>query len=69
MLPGTTMVPLRTGWDPNTAATPWYPHDLPEDWRLGYFSNPFWAVLVPATQWRVAGPGIAETWAWSAGRS
>jgi hypothetical protein len=57
------IVPLRTGWDPNPAAAPWYPDDLPEDWRLGYYSNAFWAVLVPARQWRNPGPGVAGSWA------
>ena len=63
MIQTTHIVPLRTGWDPNPAAPPWYPDDLPDDWRLGYFSNAFWAVLVPAAQWRAAGPAVAGRWA------
>lgn len=63
MIQPTHIVPLRTGWDPHPTAPPWYPDDLPGDWRLGYFSNAFRAVLVPATRWRRAGPGIAGIWA------
>jgi hypothetical protein len=63
MIQTTHIVPLRTGWDPNPAGAPWYPDDLPEEWRLGFYSNAFRAVLVPASQWRSAGPEVMATWA------
>jgi hypothetical protein len=63
MIQTTHIVPLRTGWDPDRAAPSWYPEDLPDDWRLGYFSNAFRAVLVPAAQWTAAGSAVAGHWA------
>lgn len=45
---------------------PWqgefYPHDLPEDWYLSYYSNEFRAVVVPAAVW--AQTGVVETERW-----
>ncbi|HID01556.1 MAG TPA: hypothetical protein EYP05_09580 [Piscirickettsiaceae bacterium] len=35
------------GWD----CEQFYPHDLPEDWRLEYYANYFSALLVPSSQW------------------
>ncbi len=29
-----------------------YPEDLPEDWRLGFYANEFNALLVPESVWR-----------------
>jgi len=29
----------------------YYPDDLPEDWRLGYYANEFPGVLIPAAVW------------------
>ena len=29
-----------------------YPEDLPEDWRLGYYSNEFNTVMIPAYYWQ-----------------
>ena len=28
-----------------------YPDDIPEEWRLGFFANEFNALLVPWSQW------------------
>ena len=58
----TRLLPLRTGWDPDPAES-WYPADLPEDWRLAYFANVAWAVLVPARQWLAPEPMPAGSWA------
>ena len=49
---------LHPGWE----AT-FYPDDLPEEWRLGYYANEFSTVLLPAEQWLAAdGEALAE-WA------
>lgn len=32
----------------------YYPDDLPADWRLDYYANEFFAVLVPHAAWRSA---------------
>jgi Protein of unknown function DUF72 len=37
---------LHPHWENN-----FYPEDLPADWRLGYYSNEFNTVLVPAFYW------------------
>ena len=29
-----------------------YPEDLPEDWRLGFYANEFNALLVPESIWQ-----------------
>lgn len=40
------------GWDNNAWQDGFYPPDLPQDWRLGYYSNRLRAVLVPFSVWR-----------------
>lgn len=37
-----------------------YPEDMPEEWRLDYYSNEYKVVLVPAAQWRAADEQVAE---------
>lgn len=39
------------GWDHQAWADSYYPEDLPESWRLSYYSNEFYGVLVPASEW------------------
>jgi hypothetical protein len=39
-----------------------YPEDLPEDWRLPYYSNEFRAVLVPTEDWRLVTDEMLEEW-------
>lgn len=39
-----------------------YPEDLPEDWRLGYYSNEFNTVLVPASYWQGLHVDECEGW-------
>lgn len=38
------------GWTPH-----FYPDDLPEDWRLGFYANEFPVVLVTHREWQSAG--------------
>jgi hypothetical protein len=56
------ILPVRTGWAPAPADTAFYPHDLPEDWRLTYFANVLSAVLLDSAAWRQADPGVLEQW-------
>ena len=39
------------GWEHEGWVVDFYPQDLPEDWRLAYYANEFFAVLVPAVYW------------------
>lgn len=57
------ILPLRTGWDPSGAGGgDEYPSDLPPEWRLSYFANAFWGVLVPPNRWRGVEEDEARTW-------
>lgn len=47
---------LHTRWQSN-----FYPEDLPDDWRLGYYSNEFPVALMPATYWQ-QGDDEIEAW-------
>lgn len=58
----TQMLPLRTGWGPGPDGFDGYPSDLPPEWRLAYFANAFWGVLVPSELWREAGAAGAAAW-------
>jgi len=50
------------GWDwPDWTGT-FYPENLPEDWRLSYYSVRLRAVLIPAEAWASAGEQIFATW-------
>jgi hypothetical protein len=40
----------------------YYPDDLPEDWRLDYYANEFFAVLVPYNDWSTAGDDELLEW-------
>jgi len=43
---------IRVGachWDYEHWQKSFYPHDLPEDWRLSYYANEFSTVLLPAS--------------------
>jgi hypothetical protein len=39
------------GWDHADWQGPFYPDDLPVDWRLSYYANEFSVVLVPLSVW------------------
>jgi hypothetical protein len=42
------------GWDNEKWVGGFYPSDLPEDWRFGYYTNRLRSVLVPASFWHAA---------------
>ena len=42
------------GWDRE-----FYPDDLPEDWRLGYYANEFPGLLIPESVW-AADPDVGQ---------
>jgi len=48
------------GWPAGELADALYPPDLPEEWRVGFFSGLFRCVTLPAELWRAAD---AEAWA------
>lgn len=49
------------GWQHNDWTGEFYPDDLPEEWRLGYYGNEYQAVLVPAAYW-ADGPDSFHQW-------
>jgi len=42
------------GWEHEKWVGGFYPADLPEDWRFGYYTNRLRSVLVPAAVWNTA---------------
>lgn len=50
------------GWDFDAWQQDFYPQDLPEDWRLGFYANEFRGVLVPDAVWRQAGAAELADW-------
>ncbi|NOX42999.1 MAG: hypothetical protein GXP19_04600 [Gammaproteobacteria bacterium] len=40
-----------TGWNHEAWVGSYYPENLPEDWRLSFYSNEFTTVLVPECDW------------------
>lgn len=50
------------GWEHSAWLDVYYPDDLPEDWRLGYYANEFGCVVVPARVWGAASLGVIEQW-------
>jgi hypothetical protein len=57
------IVPIRTGWDAPPGDTSFYPDDLPEEWRLTYFSNELYSVLLPPALWGRADADLLTQWA------
>lgn len=56
---------IRVGacdWDHAHWRGSFYPDDLPEDWRLGYYANEFSAVWLPKCRWQ-ADEADFEQWA------
>jgi hypothetical protein len=51
------------GWSYPSWHGSFYPDDLPEDWRLSYYSNEFRAVVVPASEWVELDCAELERWA------
>ena len=49
------------GWE-GEIGQGFYPADLPEDWRLDYYSNEFRAVVVPVDVWQGLSLDMLEEW-------
>jgi len=49
------------GWQ-GEAWQGFYPADLPDDWRLDFYSNEFRSVVVPADMWPSINPDMVEEW-------
>lgn len=56
-----TIVTPRS-WQDLADADQFYPDDLPDDWRLGYFANTFSAILLPYTLWSGADAATQAQW-------
>jgi hypothetical protein len=50
------------GWEHTSWDVDFYPEDLPEEWRLGYYANEFQAVMVPVLRWTESGPEELGQW-------
>ncbi len=50
------------GWDHAGWSGPFYPDDLPPEWRLAFYANEFRAVVVPAALWRKADATTVGQW-------
>ena len=48
------------GWSHAAWQDDFYPHELPEDWQLGYYGNEFPVIMVPAAYWQQPGPAQIE---------
>ncbi len=59
-------VGLAGGLDAPWAAD-YFPHDLPADWRMDYYSNEFDCLLLAPRDWQAADPAIWAGWAASVG--
>lgn len=57
----TRILPVRTGWDPGPVES-FYPDDLPREWRLTYFANELWGVVIEAGGWHRAAPLDLRQW-------
>jgi len=51
-----------TGWNHPAWVGSYYPEDLPEDWRLSYYSNELNTVLVPESDWTNKNRDDIEEW-------
>lgn len=49
------------GWA-SPAWSAFYPEDLPEEWRLDYYSNEFTSLVIPAGDWAAASIDQAAGW-------
>jgi hypothetical protein len=57
------ILPIRTGWEATPGDTSFYPDDLPEEWRLAYFSSELYGVLLPPALWGRADADLLTQWA------
>ena len=48
------------GWLFDSWDRSYYPEDIPEEWKLGYYANELTAVVVPEEQWKLADPDQLE---------
>jgi len=48
------------GWLHQSWLESYYPEDIPDEWRLGYYGNEFNTVLVPWEQWQVSVEALEE---------
>lgn len=53
---------VPAGWWALADAASWYPDDLPEDWRLGYFANEHVGVYLPFRFWGKVTPVALRGW-------
>jgi len=60
-LPQDILIGAR-GWNHSAWQGPFYPDDLPEDWRLSYYANEFSTVLVPEDEWLNSNKEDIEQW-------
>jgi hypothetical protein len=60
---GITLDFVTAAWESRRWLQELYPEDLPEGWRLAYYSNEFPAVLLPVSRWRAADEREIEGWA------
>ena len=49
-------------WNHANWQGPFYPDDLPKDWRLSYYANEFSTVLVPENEWIRSDKDDIEQW-------
>lgn len=49
------------GWQ-GAAWDGFYPDDMPADWRLDYYANEFFAVVVPLCEWSLADDETVLAW-------
>ena len=50
------------GWQHSSWDTNFYPEDLPEDWRLDYYSHNYNVLLMPVADWQSASVDDVEQW-------
>ena len=58
----TDIVVAAYGWQYPDWDGEFYPEDLPEDWKLSFYSNEFRAVVIPASAWVGDDSLDAERW-------
>lgn len=50
------------GWEHASWVGPFYPADMPPDWRLAYFNTQFHGVLLPRAVWRALSDEQWQAW-------
>ena len=49
-----------SGWLHEHWVDTYYPEDIPDEWRLGFYANEFNALLVPWEQWKESVAALSE---------